>query len=109
MYSAHWLSISCMSLNLACGSLFSPISCAFSILWVQSMYRNLIIGTYRFSDSLNLITPRLIRYISFQQIAPFGSTIRRFTHNVADLKKLAARDFEDILQVCLFPVPSHIC
>lgn len=32
---------------------------------------------------------------------PFGSTIRRFTHNVTDLKKLAARDFEDILQVCL--------
>lgn len=32
---------------------------------------------------------------------PFGrSTIRRFTHDVADLKKLAARDFEDILQVC---------
>ena len=36
---------------------------------------------------------------SFRQINPFGSTIRRFTHNVADMKKLAARDFEDILQV----------
>ena len=40
-------------------------------------------------------------YLSFRQISSFGSssTIRRFTHNVADMKKLAARDFEDILQV----------
>jgi hypothetical protein len=37
--------------------------------------------------------------LSFRQINPFGSTIRRFTDNVADMKKLAARDFEDILQV----------
>ena len=37
--------------------------------------------------------------VSFQQINPFGSTIRPFTHNVADMKKLAAQDFEDILQV----------
>jgi hypothetical protein len=38
----------------------------------------------------------------FRGVAPFGpSTIRRFAHNVADLSKLAARDFEDILQVRL--------
>ena len=41
----------------------------------------------------------LTRALSFRQINPFGSTIRPFTHNVADMKKLAARDFEDILQV----------
>jgi hypothetical protein len=30
----------------------------------------------------------------------FGrDTIRRFSNDVADMKKLAARDFEDILQV----------
>jgi hypothetical protein len=40
--------------------------------------------------------------LSFRKIASFGtSTIRRFTHNVADMKKLAARDFEDILQVSM--------
>jgi hypothetical protein len=40
--------------------------------------------------------------LSFWQISSFGaSTICRFTHNVVDLKKLAARDFEDILQVSL--------
>jgi hypothetical protein len=48
-------------------------------------------------------------YLSFRQISSFGSssTIRRFAHNVADMKKLAARDFEDILQVncvvCQYP------
>ncbi|KIJ57965.1 hypothetical protein HYDPIDRAFT_34453 [Hydnomerulius pinastri MD-312] len=38
----------------------------------------------------------------FRQVAPFGrSTIRRFAHNVADLTKLAARDYEDILRCCI--------
>ncbi|KAI0029051.1 hypothetical protein K488DRAFT_57250 [Vararia minispora EC-137] len=38
----------------------------------------------------------------FRQISTFGaSTIRRFGHNVSELKKLAARDFEDILQCCI--------
>ena len=33
----------------------------------------------------------------------FGyGTIRRFPSNVSDMKKLAARDFEDILQVRTF-------
>ncbi|KAG5634352.1 hypothetical protein H0H81_002284 [Sphagnurus paluster] len=50
----------------------------------------------------------------FRRVASFGcSTIRRFPYNVADLKKLAARDFEDILQCCipcfdgLFPEPHN--
>lgn len=38
----------------------------------------------------------------YRQVPTFGrSTIRRFTDNVAGLKKLAARNFEDLLQVCL--------
>jgi hypothetical protein len=42
---------------------------------------------------------------SFRQINPFGaSTIQGFKDNVADMKKLAARDFEDILQVSLVHV-----
>lgn len=37
----------------------------------------------------------------FRQIPTFGRyTIRRFHNNVSDMKKLAARDFEDILQAC---------
>jgi hypothetical protein len=31
-------------------------------------------------------------------------TIRRFHNNVSEMKKLAARDFEDILQVCVVPL-----
>jgi hypothetical protein len=38
--------------------------------------------------------------IRFRQISPFGrDTIRKFTNNVSGMKKLAARDFEDLLQV----------
>lgn len=41
-----------------------------------------------------------ILIVSFRLIPSFGpSTIRRFTDNTAAMKKLAARDFEDILQV----------
>ncbi|EGN99947.1 hypothetical protein SERLA73DRAFT_53415, partial [Serpula lacrymans var. lacrymans S7.3] len=37
----------------------------------------------------------------FRQISPFGqSTIRCFSNNASEMKKLAARDFEDLLQVC---------
>ena len=37
---------------------------------------------------------------SFRQVPTFGAdTIRRFSNNVSELKKLAARDFEDLLQV----------
>lgn len=40
---------------------------------------------------------------SFHQLPPFGrDTIRRFAHNVSEMKKLGARDFEDILQVFFF-------
>lgn len=36
----------------------------------------------------------------FRHIPTFGTgTIRRFSDNVSEMKKLAARDFEDILQV----------
>jgi hypothetical protein len=37
---------------------------------------------------------------SFRSIPTFGSsTIRRFATNASDMRKLAARDFEDLLQV----------
>ncbi|KZV64559.1 hypothetical protein PENSPDRAFT_561883, partial [Peniophora sp. CONT] len=38
----------------------------------------------------------------FRKVAPFGrDTIRRFAADVSSLKKLAARDYEDILQCCI--------
>ena len=35
----------------------------------------------------------------FRAMSPFSGTIRRFTNNVSDMKNLAARDYEDMLQV----------
>ncbi|KAJ7315108.1 hypothetical protein DFH08DRAFT_926901 [Mycena albidolilacea] len=44
----------------------------------------------------------------FRKIPTFGrSTIRRFHANVSEMKKLAARDFEDLLQ-CMLPVIDGI-
>lgn len=38
----------------------------------------------------------------YRQVPTFGrSTIRRFSENASGMKKLAARNFEDLLQVCL--------
>lgn len=38
-------------------------------------------------------------------VPSFGrDTIRRFVNNVSDLKQLAARDYEDLLQVCVLVV-----
>ena len=35
----------------------------------------------------------------FRDIPAFSQTIHRFTNNVSEMKKLAARDYEDMLQV----------
>ena len=46
--------------------------------------------------------PHTNTYISYRQIPTFGrDTIRRFRRNVSELKQMAARDFEDLLQVNL--------
>lgn len=38
----------------------------------------------------------------YRKVPPFGrGTIRHFHTNASGMKKLAARDFEDLLQVCL--------
>jgi hypothetical protein len=37
----------------------------------------------------------------FRQIPSYGNgIIRKFANNTSEMKRLAARDFEDILQVC---------
>ena len=43
----------------------------------------------------------LICPLSFRLVPSFGrDTIRRFSSNVSEMKRLAARDLEDLLQVC---------
>lgn len=36
---------------------------------------------------------------SFRQVPTFADTIRRFSNNISELRRLAARDYEDLLQV----------
>jgi hypothetical protein len=45
----------------------------------------------------------MCRFVSrFRMVPTFGQgTIRKFSNNVSEMKKLAARDFEDILQVSI--------
>jgi len=49
--------------------------------------------------------------ISYRQVPAFSGIIRRFNSNASGMKKLAARDFEDLLQVyharLLFLYNSH--
>ncbi|EJD40079.1 hypothetical protein AURDEDRAFT_70584, partial [Auricularia subglabra TFB-10046 SS5] len=50
----------------------------------------------------------MLTLVRFRAMATFGrSTIRKFHNNVSELKKLAARDFEDILQ-CAIPAIDGI-
>jgi len=47
--------------------------------------------------------PNVLRQTSYRQISTFGhGTIRKFAANSSEMKKLAARDFEDLLQVPVF-------
>jgi hypothetical protein len=48
------------------------------------------------TPSRSLTIRCLIRY---RQTPQFSRAIRKFTNNVSEMKKLAARDFEDLLQV----------
>ncbi|KAH9929651.1 hypothetical protein B0H21DRAFT_700102 [Amylocystis lapponica] len=53
---------------------------------------------------LESINPDVVLELNrrFREIPVFGrSTIRRFASNVSEMKKMAARDFEDILQCCI--------
>jgi hypothetical protein len=38
----------------------------------------------------------------YRKVPTFSGTIRQFNSNASGMKKLAARDFEDLLQVCLW-------
>jgi hypothetical protein len=58
-----------------------------------------IIGTlYVFLPCYEIDAMRL----RFRQVPSYGNgVIRKFTNNTSEMKKLAARDFEDILQVSI--------
>ena len=45
-----------------------------------------------------------LTYNRFHQVSQFGETICQFSNNVSEMKKLAACDYEDLLQVRTFPL-----
>ena len=48
--------------------------------------------------------------IRYREIPTFGAgTIRRFASNASAMKKLGARDFEDLLQVEYFNIVCYAC
>lgn len=51
----------------------------------------------------SIILARLIFLIRFRGMPTFGrDSIRRFSNSVSELKKLGARDYENLLQVVIF-------
>lgn len=100
------------SLSLECGRQCSLIFCEYYTPQVVMLYRSLIIGVSHFSPRLP--TPFLTRTTSYRLVPTFGrDTIHCFTCNTSALKKLAARDWEDMLQVSmpvideLLPTPCN--
>ncbi|KAJ7627108.1 hypothetical protein FB45DRAFT_1082250 [Roridomyces roridus] len=78
-------------------------------LFVPDLLHEVELGTWKslFTHLLRLLQSHGEEFIQrlderFRLIPTFGRrTIRRFTANVSELKKLAARDWEDIVQCCL--------
>jgi hypothetical protein len=62
----------------------------------KAVFTHLLRILYTYSgDAIQTLNER------YRQIPTFGrSTIRKFSKNASGMKKLAARDFEDLLQVC---------
>ncbi|KZP19824.1 hypothetical protein FIBSPDRAFT_665092, partial [Athelia psychrophila] len=70
------------------------------------VWKGLFIHLLRILEAYDKKTKRTIHEFNrrFRLVPTFGrDTIRRFQNNVSDLKQLAARDYEDILQ-CAIPV-----
>jgi hypothetical protein len=56
-------------------------------------------GTF-FLSTLSISAILTCYFSRYRRVPTFGrGTIRRFCNNAASMKKLAARDFEDLLQV----------
>jgi hypothetical protein len=67
------------------------------MLMVMERFKNLTNGRMLWRRYYFCVTDYVI---SYRDVPPFGqNTIRKFSNNVSGLKRLAARDFEDLLQV----------
>lgn len=65
-----------------------------------------MLGMYM-SQYYYVVAKSFISENSFRQTPTFGrDTIRKFSTNSSEMKKLAARDYEDLLQVRLLFIPN---
>jgi hypothetical protein len=65
---------------------------------IQTLNKRLVHILVHIFSIINIVFNSLVRY---RDVPTFGrDTIRKFVHNASGMKKLAARDFEDLLQVC---------
>ena len=80
------------------GRQYLSIYFAFWTVYLEMSFRNWTVGKYYLVDGK--ISKGFFLSHRYRQVPSFGrDTIRRFARNVSELKKMAARDFEDILQV----------
>jgi hypothetical protein len=69
------------------------------MLLVMERFKNLTNGKMLWLPCYLCVTDSDI--FSYRDVPPFGrETIRKFSNNVSAMKRFAARDFEDLLQVC---------
>lgn len=74
--------------------------------WVKTLFQSSTNGLSL--EKFTVHQDSFVFGLRFRLIPTFGrSTIRRFVNNVSEMKKLAARDFEDILQVCSVYLWTH--
>src|SRR6266540_560072 len=102
-----------MSSSLVFGRHSSRISFAFSMLLVTdptNLLLSLTTGMFFCAAALSCDLCRASWVLtSYRQFSTFGhGTIRKFAANSSEMKKLAARDFEDLLQVLSLPSPSRL-
>lgn len=94
--------ISCTKVNWVVGRRYSSSFCEF---WNPSMRTSLLslIGGRLKSHNDSCTQTKYIR-VRYREIPAFGrDAIRRFSANCSEMKKMAARDFENLLQVRCIP------
>lgn len=89
-----------MNLNSVYGRLYSLTWCVFYMLPVRTAFKPWIGGMIIRFLPFNVC----LIILRYRRVQTFGrDTIRRFSNNASSMKKLAARDFEDLLQVDIIP------
>lgn len=94
-----WSLISCTNLNSVYGKHCSHNLSAYFTLLAEDQIC-LLISSIQGIQTIVLFVITYVHTCRYRQISTFGSgTIRKFSQNSSEMKKLAARDFEDLLQV----------